>query len=375
MSLLRKLFLSKGLLLLLSGCLLPAWLPSDAQNGESLRAEAAAARDRGDVPQAITLYKQAVAADPHWADGWWFLGNLEYRLDHFSAARQALNEYIEISPKAVAALALRGLCEYETGAYAESLGDIEQAISLGAAIQPRNAQILLYHEALLLTRLGRFEEAVAKYSAFVKQGLTNQDVAVGFGLAGLRIQQLPQTALPEDVQAAMMAGRAAFLIVQGEIGAGRRAFEEMSTALPSRANIHYFCGYLLLSTDPDQAADELQRELEVDPASAPAHTMLAWTLEMQGDYQRALPMAQAAVQEDAELSTNQLVLGRALLETGDPKGSVGPLDRAVAADSSSLEAHISLAKAYSELGRKDQAREQRLLSLKLSREQEGHATN
>ncbi len=339
---------------------------SPVVDASPLRARANAARDAGDIPQAITLYREAVTADPGWADGWWFLGNLEYRLDHFEPARQALSQFIELSPKAVAAYALRGLCEYGAGSYPESLGDIQHALAMGAASQPRNAQILLYHEALLLTRLGRFEEAIAKYTAFAKQGIANRDLAIGLGLAGLRMPLLPESASAADLQVAEAAGNAALTTLSGDAPAGVAAFHRLLTDYPSVGYVHYFCGYLLLNIDLDQAIQELQAEVATAPAGALGNTMLAWALEFRGDYAQALPVARKAVQVDARLSMNQLVLGRALLETGDAKGAVEHLDGALSSDGANLEAHISLAKAYSELGRKDEARQERLLCLKLS---------
>ncbi len=337
--------------------------PSDS---DPLHAAAAGARDRGDLPGAVELYRQAVAADPHWAEGWWFLGNLEYRQDHFQPAQEALSQYIALSPKAVAALALRGLCEYESGEFPESLADIQQAISLGAATQPRNAKILLYHEALLLTRLGRFEEAIAKYTAFVKGGETNPEVAVGLGLAGLRLPVLPQSASPDDLRLAGMAGEAGFKIIAEDTAAGRAAFQQTLAAYPNHPNLHYFCGYLMLSSDPDQAIEEMQEELALVPANSLARTMLAWTLELRGDFPAALPVARQAVAEAPSSPTNQLVMGRALLEAGDTKAALPYLDRALAADQNNVEAHMSLAKAYSELGRKDEAHQQRVLCLQLA---------
>lgn len=347
--------------------------PGPASGSEALASQAESARASGNLPLATQLYEQALAADPHWVQGWWFLGNLRYQQNQYAAARDALSQYISASPKAVAALALRGLCEYELGSYPESLADIEAAIAEGAANQPRNAQILLYHEALLLTRLGRFEEAITKYTEFAKQGIVNDDIALGLGLAGLRIAELPSAIPPADLQLAFQSGKAALQLVGGDVAGGRRAFNALAAAFPTRPNLHYFCAYLLLTVDPDQGIEELRQELAVAPANKPAVTLLAWTLELRGDYVEALPVAQQAVKLDPGLTTNQLVLGRALLEANDVQGARTHLDQVVTADPQNLEAHISMAKAYSLLGRRDDARNERLLCLKLADTGKAHA--
>ena len=139
-----------------------------------------------------------------------------------------------MKPNASAALALRGLCEFETGQYQESLGDLQHGITLGAAAQPRNAEILLYHEALLLTRLGDFEEAIGKYTNFVKEGKTNEELTTAIGLAGLRMPILPRDADPAQAQLIAMTGNAAANVMSGDMDGARQAFQELFAALSER---------------------------------------------------------------------------------------------------------------------------------------------
>src|ERR1039458_9303236 len=159
---------------------------------DELTAGASSAREQGDIPRAIELYQQATQLNPKWPDGWWYLGSLQYGVNAYAPAIEALTHYIELTPDAGPARALRGLCEFEVGQYPQSLQDLQQGIALGAANQPRNAGIVLYHEALLLTRLGRFEEALGKYAVMVRHGTINEDVTNGIGLSGLRMPILPK---------------------------------------------------------------------------------------------------------------------------------------------------------------------------------------
>jgi Tfp pilus assembly protein PilF len=62
----------------------------------------------------------------------------------------------------------------------------------------------------------------------------------------------------------------------------------------------------------------------------------------------------------------QLSLGRALLETGDIQSATHILESALALDPQNLEIHIALARAYSESGREDDARRERLACLQLT---------
>jgi tetratricopeptide (TPR) repeat protein len=333
---------------------------------DAAAAAATAARNQGNTPTAIRLYSQAVELNPQWLDGWWFLGVLQYGANQFAPARDALTYFIELKPNAGAAIALRGLCEFETGQFPESLGDIQHGITLGAAAQPRNAEILLYHEALLLTRLGDFEEAIGKYTNFVKQGKTNPELTTAIGLAGLRMPIFPQDAPPAQTELIAMTGSAAARIMGGDMEGARQAFQDLFTRYPTTPNIHYLYGYLLFATQPDAAIAQFQQELTLSPNSAVANAMLAWAYGIQGSYGDSLPVAQKAVAQDPTLAMGQLVLGRAMVEAGDATGALPHLEKVLQLEPGNLEAHLTMAKAYSRLGRKDDARRERQLCLELS---------
>src|SRR5881394_3212596 len=86
---------------------------TDAVPASDLIAQASAARTQNDIPRAIELYSKAVARNPNWADGWWFLGSLEYGTGAYVPAGAALSHYVDMVPAAGPAYALRGLCEFE----------------------------------------------------------------------------------------------------------------------------------------------------------------------------------------------------------------------------------------------------------------------
>jgi len=339
---------------------------------------AAAARSQGDVGRAAALYEQAVALRPQWPDGWWFLGTLRYGADDFVPARDALTHYVDLKPDAGPALALRGLCEFEIGQYPESLADLQRGIALGAAVQPRNAKILLYHEALLLTRLGSFEKAIGRYTSFVNSvepGHASDDLTVAIGLACLRMAVFPKDADPAQMELIGMTGAAAAKMMAGDVDGGRRAFEEVFQRFPTAPNVHYCYGYLLFAKQPEEAVAEFQRELAIAPGNAAADAMLAWAYGLQSDFADALPAAEAAVKADPSLAIGQLMAGRALTETGDPAAGLPHLEVALQLEPGSLEAHLTLAKAYSKLGRKDDARHERQLCLQIAGKGVGGVAN
>lgn len=344
----------------------PSSLPGSSDGFESISAAAAAARQQHDLPRAIQLYSQGVQLNPAWTDGWWFLGVLQYGANQFAPARDALTRFIELKPDGGAAIALRGLCEFETGQYPESLGDLQHGMSLGAAAQPRNAEILRYHEALLLTRLGNFEKALGRYTTFVKDGHASDELTNAIGLAGLRMPLFPQDADPAQAPLIAATGAAAFKFMNGDIEGARQAFQQLFASYPRTPDIHYLYGYLLFPTSPDAAIAQFQQELAISPSNSVANAMLAWADGVQGDFAAALPAARAAVDQDPSLAMGQLMLGRALVETGDTSAGLPHLEKALEMEPGSLEAHLTLAKAYSKLGRKDEAQHERQLCLQIS---------
>lgn len=339
---------------------------SDPASFDSLAQSATAAREQGELPRAIDLYRQAVELNPKWQDGWWFLGSLQYGTNAYAPARDALTHYIDLAGTPGPALALRGLCEFETGEYPQALQDIERGLSLGAANRPRNEQILRYHEAMLLTREGKFEDALRSY-AFLAHSTTNPELLLAAGLAGLRTPVLPRDAPAGQQDLFMATGNAALRFMAGGNENAQQAFQELFQRFPNAANAHYLYGYLLFATDPDQGVAEFKRELEIAPSNGAASAMLAWACLLQNDPAQALPYAQKSATEQPMLSLAQLVLGRALVETGNVPDGLEHLKKALQLEPVNLEVHLALAKAYSKSGRNEDARHERLLCLEITR--------
>jgi tetratricopeptide (TPR) repeat protein len=340
-----------------------------------LASRALAARDANDLPGAIELYQQALKLNSQWPDGWWFLGSLQYGTGAYSAARDALSRYLELTPNAAPALAMRGLSEFEIADYQASLKDIQRALALGAANQPRNEKILRYHEALLLTRTGRFEDALRSYAFFTHDEDLNPELLLALGLAGLRTPLLPRELKADQQELYISAGKAAFDQLKRDDDAARTEFQRLFERVPPVPNAHYLYGYLLYATDPDQAVLEFKKELEVNPSNAVAEVMLAWIPLMQNDGSEALPHARRAAAEDPSLPSAQLVLGRALTETGDTKGGIEHLEKNMQLQPDNLEVHLALAKAYSKSGRKEDARRERLLCIEMTKNDTTPATH
>lgn len=340
--------------------------PPSPASFDQLIADANAARQSGDLARASELYSKALEINPSWPEGWWYLGQLRYGANDYAQAEDAFTHYLNLVPNAAPATALRGLCEFELGDYEPSLRDVQRALALGAADDTRNTQILRYHEGLLLTRLGRFEEALTAYGYFAREHISNDELLIAVGLATLRIPQFPKDADASQRETSALAGNAAFLLLSGDEPAAAQAFQTFFQRYPTAANAHYSWGYLLYPTDQDAAIVEFRKEAAVDPENSIDHAMLAWALLMENSPAEALTEAKKAADEAPALPMAQLSLGRALLETGDIKSATTRLEDALKLDPQNLEIHIALARAYAETGREDDAQRERQLCLNLT---------
>ena len=338
-----------------------------AANFEEIAAQAAAARDANEAQRAIELFTQGLQLNAKWEEGWWSLGVLQYGAGAHAAATDALTHLLELRPDAGEALALRGLCEFETGDYAKSLADIRKGRGLGAADDAEHEQILRYHEGMLLTRLGRFSEAQKTYATFAEHKLSSPELLTAIGLAALRIPLVPKDVPAEQQALLTAAGDATYKFMAGEQKAAQQAFEDLFARFPKARNAHYHYGNLLSAFSPEAAAPEFKKELEVAPDNSEAVIALSWALLMQNRGEEALPYAKRIVAEKPELGAAQLLVGRALADTGNIAAGIEHLERGIKLEPDNLELHIALAEAYSKSGRNEEARRERALCVQMTR--------
>lgn len=326
---------------------------------DDLAARASAARDQQKLPLAIQLYSQAEQLKPSWQEGWWYLGILQYSSNQFPGAIDAFNHLLQLVPTAVPAMALRGLCEFETAAYDDSLRDLEQAVAHGALNQPRNEQIIRYHLALLLAHAGRFQEALDEYHYFAEHKADAPDLKIGIGLAGMRVASFPNDVPAKERELYQAAGNAGYVFLSGDNEQADSLFAQLFDRYPSTPNLHYFYGFLLFPHDPGLAIDQFHSELAVNPTNETANALLAMTLVIAARFSEALGPAQRAYANAPDMEIAQLALGRSLAETGDTKRGEELLNQVIQRDPTSLEAHLGLVSIYSQSGDREEAARER----------------
>src|SRR5580693_85347 len=237
---------------------------------DEIAAQAAAARESDEVPQAIDLYREGLQLKPEWSEGWFYLGTLYYDSDRYADAQPAFAQFVKLVDKP-AGWAFLGLCEFETGSYAPAQEHLQKA--LRGDLAPEIEQVVRFHQTLLFTRLGLFERAFHGYEALVRRGIHDPTLIAGLGLNSLDRPMLPKDIPPDQREFIVAVGRTAYTRMSGDAAKTEAAFRTLLDTYPTAPGVHNFYATYLLSShpaylvgsQPDAVQHELRRELEVNP--------------------------------------------------------------------------------------------------------------
>ena len=340
--------------------------PESADFTRTVR-EAGAARDAGRIDESILLYDKAVRLRPSWVEGYWFLGTALYEIDKFAEAKQAFARVVRLQPRHAAAHGFKGLCEFQLKDYESALADLTRADDLGVTEPKDFVDAIAYHTAITLTRLEKYEFALAALQNFTRDGNDSPRVIEAFGMALLRIPMVPAELPADRREMVMMAGRGGYYHAARKPAAAKPAFEALVQRYPDAPNVHYTYGVYLLDQQPDAGIDELKQELKVSPDHIPSILQIAFEYLKRSDWDAARPWAQRAVELDPRDFTGRRALGQVLLETGSTAESIGQFETGVRLAPDSPSMRFMLARAYQRAGRQADADRERAEFLRLDR--------
>jgi tetratricopeptide (TPR) repeat protein len=337
---------------------------------DDLAAAAATARRNNQIPEAAELYRQAVAANADWTEGWWFLGTLSYALYRYPDCESAFTQFVKHDENRALGWALLGLCEFETGNYDHALAHIERGLAPGSQLPPEVDAGVRFHHGLLLTRAGLFDQGRRELEHFARAGAAEPMLLAGIGLNALRIAGLPKDIPAERREMIVAAGEATCAWILGDTAKADRTFSELVKQYPAAHGIHFLYGTYVNSVRPDEAPAEFRRELELNPENTGARAMLA-LFTMQSDATAALADAKRAALEKPSDPLADYAYGKVLVTTGALTPGIGLLEAAERLDPAALEYHIALAAAYSKAGRNNDARRERKMSIAIAKGHDG----
>ena len=358
-----------------------------AASFEDLVNAAAAARRANQIPEAIDLYRQAVALRADWAEGWWFVGTLSYSLFRHADCESAFARFVELDDKRQMAWAVLGLCEFENGHYDRSQSHLQRALAPGGKLAPELDAGARFHYGLLLTKAGIFDPGMRELARFANQAATEPLALTGIGLNALRMPLLPGEIPPGQRDLVEKAGKAtaAWLIHPEAVGAEIAAtamgdageaekqfraledlFHDLLQSYPNAPGVHFLYGTYLTSSRPDQGQAEFRRELTVNPNNAAALAMTVLAQLTRGNVAAALSGAKKAETEKTSDPLVEYAYGKALVAAGSIAAGIDRLKTAESLDPEGLAYHTALAGAYSKAGRYDEAREERRTALTMA---------
>jgi tetratricopeptide (TPR) repeat protein len=327
---------------------------------DALRRQADEARAAGRVDEAVALYKRAVALQPSWTEGYWYLGTISYDRDRHAECRDAFARVVQRQSENGAAWAFRGLCEFRLKQYRAALDHLNRARQAGVGDDPAFDAIVAYHRAILLARFGQFERAFDVDVNLVRGGNTMPAMLDAIGIAMLRLPLLPDDVPPEQRDLVRLTGRAGAFAIARMAEEARKAYEELLTSYPDTPGVHFLYGNFLFTQErPDAALEQFRMEIARSPNHVPARLQLALELVKRGDLDAAKPYATEAARLAPGNFVARRLLGQIKLQAGDASGAIAELEAARSLEPSSPSVRFHLARAYQRAGRPADAKRER----------------
>ncbi len=338
----------------------------------TLSAQAAAARDSEHLDSAATLYREALALNTGWTEGWWSLGTIEYDLNNYRQAASAFEKLCMLDSKAGSARIMLGLSEFELGEDKDALTHIQEGERIGVADNQQLRNVALYHEGVLLQRQGKFEGSERALDSLCIAGVETPELSAVLGMVALRLRDRVAPTEAPGAEIFRRAGHAQCLAAQKEFDEGRREYTALVRDFPQFPKVHYAFGRFLLDAHETRAGiTELETEIELHPEDSMARLQIA-AAKYKIDSEGALPYAQAAVEHDPAQPLGHYLLGLLLLDTGNYRRAITELETAQRSMSEVANIYSALGAAYSQAGRDEDAARARATLQHLSR---GSATS
>ncbi|NWG12721.1 MAG: tetratricopeptide repeat protein [Acidobacteria bacterium] len=318
-----------------------------AEDWERLKAQADAARETDQIPEAVGLYRKLVKLKPKWPEGWWYLGALQYERDQYAGAAEAFRKYLVLEPENGQGWGMLGLCEFRVKDYVRSLQHLTKARSLGLGGNEELARSVRYHQALLFTLGRQFEAALSVLNGFAVEHRESSPVLEAMGMAALRMPNLAEDLKPGDREAVRKFGKAQFLAGERRDDEAIEMFLKLEAEYRGRPNVAYAVATaMLLRGDHENALRYFKQELERDPRHVPA--MIQYSLEAIAleRFEEGLVHARKAAELEPDNFAVHYVQGRIYLYLGDLPSSIASLERAAALAPESAPVFYTLSQAY-----------------------------
>jgi tetratricopeptide (TPR) repeat protein len=334
----------------------PTTISLSAAEFDDLKSKAEAAREIEMIPESIALYTRLVTARPNWAEGWWFLGSLQYHEKQYLPAAKSFQKYVEFDPNNGKAKALLGLSYYYGGQYKSAFRPLAQASTVGVGNNKELAFTLSYCFGDLLVWDEQYERAISTLQILSEQNLESEELLELLGAANLRIPKARHLLKEEEKKIARPFGKALFLQQQARLDESLALYEKLVEQYRSRPNVAYAMGNaLLFQKNPERAVLYFQQELERDPRHIPAMTSLLNERIIEGKFEEALNYANRILSLDPKDFFATYSLGRIYLYQDKFTEAIATLEKTVRMRPTAPSPYYSLAQSYQRANRPEDA--------------------
>ena len=246
------------------------------------------------------------------------------------------------------------------GDHEASLRLLDEAIALGT-----DAARALYQRGILLTELGRHEEAMASYEDAIEAKPKYHKPMVNLAMLCMSSGQIDRAAdlmrraepLVEQDDPVFLSQRSSLRRVQGRHQEALNDAQRVTELAPHDAQAWAQLG-LTMMRDPRRTGEVIeacQKALSLEEGHTDASHTLAATLDQVGRSEEALPYAQQALSAQPGSLQHAQTLGCVLLHTGKPEEALPLLRRVVQQKSRDFEANYNMACALARTSTPEEA--------------------
>jgi len=334
--------------------------PISSAEFERKKAQAEAARDTDQIPEAIALYEQLLKLRPNWAEGWWHVGAMNYDRDEYVGAAQAFAKFVVLEPENGQGWGMLGLCEFRLKKRVEALQHLTKSRTLGLGGNEDLARVVRYHQALLFNLGKQFATARGILAGFAVEDRESPAVLDALGMSVLRVSEPLESLSEEQLQMIRAFGKAAFLEAARKQPDSIDLYGSLAAQYEGRPNVACAYGSALAKRgESEKAVVHFQKEIERDPRHVSALLQLALELISLSRLEEALTHAQKAAAIEPENPLAFYIQGRIFLSQEELQKAIRMLEIAERLAPRFSQTRYLLAQAYQRSGRKEDAQRER----------------
>jgi tetratricopeptide (TPR) repeat protein len=291
--------------------------------------------ERGDPEAALVQFEEGISAWPDNAGARYLAGRAARELGDTDRAVSELRESVRADQSATRAAELLAWIHFERGEYNEALSFTR----IAARRRGANFADIYLIAARALTELEKYDEArgalknlgdLPGQEARALAELAAVERAEAGPAAALQVIESAGLALDDPANERALRAWTDLMLGQGEGEAALARLDDVLQKHSGVASYHELRGNVLLSLDrQDEAGEEFQKSVALDPEYAAGHAGLAQLAARRGDFPGAVEQFDLAAKLDPNASAYAYAAAKLAERSGDAAGAERRLEEIV----------------------------------------------